>query len=346
MIRILRQGILYLVVFSALIAAVTAYLGYRYLTSPAYLSDTPIVFQLNPGTRFSQLARQLEKQGIIENPQWWKIYAVITRQAQQIQAGEYRIEPGVTPLELLALFTSGDVVPYQVTFVEGWRFEDLLAELARQEKLSHTLAGLSAEQVMAKLGKPGEHPEGRFFPDSYQYVAGSRDIDILDRAYRRLQQVLEEEWQGRAMNLPYETPYEALIMASIIEKETGVPEERGQIAGVFVRRLQKGMRLQTDPTVIYGLGSAYQGNLKRKHLTQATAYNTYVIRGLPPTPIALVGRAAIHAALHPVAGSSLYFVARGDGSHLFSDTLEQHNRAVQRYQINRRSNTYRSSPKN
>ena len=215
--------------------------------------------------------------------------------------------------------------------------------LAKHEKIEQTLDGLSDSEVMAKLGHAGEFPEGRFFPDTYRFVRGMTDAQLLEKAYNRLEKVLAEEWQQRAPDLPYATPYEVLIMASLVEKETGVPQERGQIAGVFVRRMKIGMPLQTDPTVIYGLGERYNGKLTRAHLREPTPYNTYTIPGLPPTPIAMVGREAIHAALHPVSGSSLYFVAKGDGSHTFSDDLDAHNNAVREFQIKRRAD-YRSSP--
>jgi UPF0755 protein len=196
---------------------------------------------------------------------------------------------------------------------------------------------------MDKLGHSGIFPEGRFFPDTYRFVRGMTDVELLKKAYDRLDEVLAKEWSQRAADVPYTEPYQALIMASLVEKETGVPQERGQIAGVFVRRMEMGMLLQTDPTVIYGLGDRYNGKLTRAHLKEPTPYNTYVISGLPPTPIAMVGREAIHAALNPVAGNSLYFVARGDGSHVFSDDLDAHNNAVREFQIKRRAD-YRSSP--
>lgn len=196
---------------------------------------------------------------------------------------------------------------------------------------------------MAKIGHPDVFPEGRFFPDTYRYVRGMTDAELLKQAYNRLEEVLDEEWQARSSEAPYSNPYQALIMASMVEKETGVPQERGQIAGVFVRRLKLGMQLQTDPTVIYGMGERYNGKLTRANLREPTPYNTYVIAGMPPTPISLVGREAIHAALNPVAGSSLYFVAKGDGSHVFSDDLDAHNSAVRDYQLKRRAD-YRSSP--
>ncbi|HEX8543689.1 MAG TPA: endolytic transglycosylase MltG, partial [Pseudomonas sp.] len=227
--------------------------------------------------------------------------------------------------------------------VEGWNFRQVRAALAKQPKLEQALTGLSDNELMAKLGHPDVYPEGRFFPDTYRYVRGMTDVELLKQAYNRLDEVLDEEWAKRAADVPYVDPYQALIMASLVEKETGVPQERGQIAGVFVRRLRLGMLLQTDPTVIYGLGERYNGKLTRAHLKEATPYNTYVIAGLPPTPISLVGREAIHAALNPVSGSSLYFVARGDGSHVFSADLDAHNAAVREYQLKRRAD-YRSSP--
>ena len=232
---------------------------------------------------------------------------------------------------------------FQGMKVKGWNFRQVRAALAKHEKLEQTLTGLSDTQVMEKLGHPGVFPEGRFFPDTYRFVRGMSDAELLEKAYDRLDDVLAKEWSKRAADVPYTDPYQALIMASLVEKETGVPQERGQIAGVFVRRMQIGMLLQTDPTVIYGLGERYTGKLTRAHLKEPTPYNTYVNAGLPPTPIAMVGREAIHAALNPVPGKSLYFVARGDGSHVFSDDLDAHNSAVREFQLKRRAD-YRSSP--
>lgn len=339
----LFKRLTWLFVVVLLAAFALAFQGYRSLVTPLEFPDQ--VLQIAPGSGFSTVTAELQQRNIITQPLFWKIYARITGKAKQVQAGEYELTGGVSARQLLEKMVRGDVVRYQVTLIEGRTFKQLLAALAENDELHHELSGLTPKQVMAKLGKPEEHPEGRFFPDSYHFTRGTSDLDILKRAYQRLETVLEEEWQQREKELPYKSAYEALIMASIVEKETGLAEERPEIAGVFVRRLNKGMRLQTDPTVIYGLGDQYQGNIKRKHLLLATPYNTYVIRGLPPTPIAAAGREAIHAALHPKPGKSLYFVARGDGSHFFSDTLEQHNEAVRRYQINQRAEQYRSSPK-
>lgn len=325
-----------------LVALGVCFQGYRALTSPLQFVDQ--ILEVTPGSGFSQITAQLQQRDIIKQAHYWKIYARLTGKAKRVQAGEYKLTGGVSALQLLDQMVQGEVIRHQVTLVEGWTFKQFLVALAAEEKLQHELTDLTPKQVMAKLGKDDEHPEGRFFPDSYQFTRGTSDLDILQRAYQRLAAILEEEWQQRDAGLPYNNAYEALVMASIVEKETGQAAERPEIAGVFVRRLQKGMRLQTDPTVIYGLGDSYKGNIKRKHLTQPTPYNTYVIKGLPPTPIAMVGREAIHAALHPKAGKSLYFVARGDGTHVFSDTLDQHNEAVRRYQINQRAEQYRSSP--
>ncbi len=315
--------------------------GYRYLHQPMDFDAQSV--DIAAGSGFSTITARLQQQDLISQPKIWKIYARLTGKATRVQAGEYLFESGLSPVAMLDKLVRGDVIQHQITLVEGWTFKQLLQALAAEEKLEHQLTGLTIAEIMAKLGHEEEHPEGRFFPDSYQFTSGTSDEDILRRAYLRLSTILEEEWQQRGKDLPYKNAYQALIMASIVEKETGQASERPEIAGVFVRRLQMGMRLQTDPTVIYGLGDSYKGNIRRKHLKQSTPYNTYVIRGLPPTPIAMVGREAIHAALHPNEGKSLYFVAKGDGSHFFSDTLEQHNLAVRRYQL-KRVEQYRSSP--
>ncbi|MDE3735887.1 endolytic transglycosylase MltG [Pseudomonas resinovorans] len=289
------------------------------------------------------LLNRLEEEGVLNNAFWLRQYWRFNLANASLHSGEYRLTPGMQAGDLLGLWQRGEVVQYSLTLVEGWNFRQVRAALAKQAKLEQTLANVSDAELMARLGRPGEYPEGRFFPDTYRYVRGMRDIDLLKQARDRLDQVLAEEWGKRADRLPYSDAYQALIMASLVEKETGVPAERGQIAGVFVRRLNTGMLLQTDPTVIYGLGERFNGNLTRDHLREPTPYNTYVISGLPPTPIALAGREAIHAALHPAAGKSLYFVARGDGSHVFSETLGEHNQAVRDFQLKRR-NGYRSSP--
>ncbi|WP_421555448.1 endolytic transglycosylase MltG [Pseudomonas kitaguniensis] len=286
---------------------------------------------------------RLEADGVLDDAFWLRLYWRFNLDGQPLHSGEYRMTPGLTAEGLIGLWQRGEVVQYSLTLVEGWNFRQVRSALAKHEKIVQTLSGLSDSEVMDKLGHPGVFPEGRFFPDTYRFVRGMTDVDFLKKAYNRLDDVLAQEWSKRAADAPYTDPYQALIMASLVEKETGVPEERGQIAGVFVRRLKIGMLLQTDPTVIYGLGERYNGKLTRAHLKEANPYNTYMIAGLPPTPIAMVGREAIHAALNPAPGTSLYFVARGDGSHIFSDDLDAHNAAVREFQLKRRAD-YRSSP--
>ncbi|MCV6604581.1 MAG: endolytic transglycosylase MltG, partial [Porticoccaceae bacterium] len=263
-----------------------------------------------------------------------------------IQAGDYQLEPGVTPIQLLRQLNSGEVIFHQVTLPEGLTVKQWLQRLRQQP---HLKSDLSDAELVEFIGgntndNTNDSPEGWLFPDSYRYHRGDSIEQILKQANRAMVGTLEKLWPERDIGLPYQSPYEALIMASIIEKETGVAWERPQIAGVFVRRLQKGMRLQTDPTVIYGLGERYKGNLTRTHLREKTPYNTYVIKGLPPTPIANPGAEAIHAALHPADSSALYFVAKGDGSHYFSATLKEHEQAVEKYQRSQRRSDYRSSP--
>ncbi|CAN7363424.1 MULTISPECIES: endolytic transglycosylase MltG [Pseudomonas] len=312
------------------------------LEQPLVLTEEQLL-DVPAGSTPGGLLNRLEEEGVIQGAFWLRQYWRFNLAGQSLHSGEYRMAPGMNAAQLLGLWQRAEVVQYSLTLVEGWNFRQLRTALAKQVKLEQTLADVSDEELMKRLGLEGQHPEGRFFPDTYRYVRGMRDIDLLKQAHQRLEQVLQDEWEKRADKLPYADPYQALIMASMVEKETGVPSERGQIAGVFVRRLQMGMLLQTDPTVIYGLGERYAGKITRAHLREATPYNTYVIAGMPPTPIAMVGREAIHAAMHPVEGKSLYFVARGDGSHVFSESLAAHNQAVREYQLKRRAD-YRSSP--
>lgn len=304
--------------------------------------EAPVVVNFPKGQAVTIFFRNLNAEGYIDDSRWIGLYTKLTKQGRNAKAGEYELTPEMSALDILFLLISGKSVQYNVTLVEGHTIKETLLRLKQNKKLRYDLPS-DWKQLMTTLGLEG-HPEGRFFPDTYSFTKGTRASEVLARAQVRLERVLAEEWQKRADNLPYKDKYQALTMASIVEKETAAPEEREQIAGVFVRRLQKKMRLETDPTVIYGMGDSYKGNIRRKDLRKKTPYNTYRIKGLPPTPIALVGREAIYAALHPADGKELYFVAKGDGRHYFSSTLAEHNKAVREYQIRKRKKEYRSTP--
>jgi UPF0755 protein len=342
MLKRLFKTIIYTFIASILTLAFCLYTFNNWLNHPLNLGAETVV-RINAGDTLSKLSYQLAKDNILTHPRGLILYAKLTKQTG-VEVGEYKLPTQITPKLLLETLRYGDVVSYKVTLVEGKTFKDFMFVLSEQEQLESTLKNKNFDDIKKQLELNIDHPEGWFYPDTYQYVAGSSDADILLRAHTRMKKVLDEEWLKRAEALPYKNAYEALIMASIIEKETGVAYERPEISGVFVRRLNKGMRLQTDPTIIYGLGDSYKGNIRRKHLTQKTPYNTYVINGLPPTPIAMPARAAINAALNPAKGKTLFFVAKGDGSHQFSETLAQHNKAVQEYQIKNKAKNYRSSP--
>jgi UPF0755 protein len=255
----------------------------------------------------------------------------------KLKAGEYELKVGLTMPQILTLFVEGKSRQYSITFPEGWSFKQIFERIQANQYLEKTLASSDVQTIMTKLDSDYKHPEGLFFPDTYFFDKNASDLSLLKTAYQKMQRILMTEWDGREKDLPLKNAYEALILASIVEKETGAAVERPQIAGVFSRRLKKGMLLQTDPTVIYGMGDRYQGNIRRSDLKRATAYNTYVIQGLPPTPIAMPGKAAINAVLHPKKGKSLYFVAEGNGkgTHVFSETLRAHNNAVNKYQRNK-----------
>jgi UPF0755 protein len=293
-----------------------------------------LVLEVKPGSGIADLARELQRQpGLLRSVLYLEAHVRLNGLAPRLKAGEYAITPGLTPRALIDRIVAGRVIQYPLTVVEGWTFRQLRQALAAQPKLVQTLQGSSNAEVMARLGRAGEHPEGRFLPDTYHFPAGFTDEAFLRRALAAMDRRLAEVWSRRAPDVPLSDPYQALILASIIEKETAVPAERPDIAGVFARRLRKGMRLQTDPTVIYGLGEAFDGDLRRQDLAADTPYNTYTHNGLPPTPIALPGSDSLNAAVNPAPGDSLYFVADGQGGHVFSATLEEHNRAVRRYQL-------------
>lgn len=292
-------------------------------------------FEIRSGENLKSVAGRLHEKGLLDTPLYFVILGRYLEFDSRIKAGEFQLRSGTNPEQLLEQLTSGQVVQHSLTLIEGETFGDMMLRISQDNVLEHTLASLDDAAVMAAIGKPDEHPEGRFLPETYHFPRGTSDVEFLRRAYQEMQTFLRQAWEQRAPDLPLETSYEALILASIVEKETGVAAERPMIAGVFVRRLRKKMRLQTDPTVIYGMGDSFDGDIRYRDLRTDTPYNTYTRFGLPPTPIALPGREAITAVLHPEDGDSLYFVARGDGSHHFSSTLKEHNRAVDRYQRKR-----------
>ncbi|MDX1434784.1 MAG: endolytic transglycosylase MltG [Gammaproteobacteria bacterium] len=307
----------------------------RVLHSPMTIPPEGFVYELASGTTLRQMAAELADAGVLEEPRYLVWQARIDGRAGAIKAGEYDIRPGTTPLALLDQLVEGRVLQHALTVVEGWTFAQLLASVAAHPALDHTLADLPPETIMERIGYPGVHPEGRFFADTYHFPRHTTDRAFLRRAYDRMSEFLAAAWPARASDLPLASPEEALVLASLVEKETGAPEERPLIASVFVNRLRRGMRLETDPSVIYGLGEAFDGNLRRADLRRDTPYNTYTRKGLPPTPIAIPGAAAIRAVLHPARDDALFFVAKGDGSHYFSETYEEHREAVERYQLGR-----------
>lgn len=335
--------------FSVLLVLTTVAGIYAYLeieqrwNAPLNVPEEGYRLTISAGESLGSVAFKLREEGVFADDWLLRAHGRRTGADQQIRRGEYLVRPGTTPSALLVLLTSGEVIRYQVTLPEGITLARAITILQEEPSLVAMLEGPADERIL-ELVAPYSSGEGWFFPDTYQFERGASDWDVIKRAHAAMTAELEQAWQQREDNLPYESPYEALTMASIVERETGLAVERGQIAGVFVRRLERNMRLQTDPTVIYGLGEDFDGNLRRVHLRDDTnLFNTYRHKGLPPTPIALPGRAAIHAALHPEAGTSLFFVARGDGGHYFSETLAEHERAVRKYQLQRRQD-YRSSP--
>jgi UPF0755 protein len=319
------------------VLAVLAAAGYGawYATTPVETARLPLEFDIPPGTRFRSAAEQLEKAGVRVRRIQFELLARALGRAHKVKAGSYELAKPVTPLQLLDKLTRGDVTQAEVRLIEGWTFAQFRAALDASPHLRHDTQGLEDAQILGRIQAAETHPEGLFFPDTYLFAKGSSDLAVLRRAYRAMQRHLAEEWGARQPDLPYRTPYEALIMASIIEKETGRESERVTIAGVLTNRLRIGMRLQVDPTVIYGLGSAFDGNLKKIHLLEDGPYNTYMRAGLTPTPIAMPGLASLKAAMRPEKTEALYYVSRGDGTSHFSRTFQEHNRAVSKYQLKR-----------
>ncbi|PIE00839.1 MAG: aminodeoxychorismate lyase [Thiothrix nivea] len=350
----MKRFSLFLIILLLLAGAVAVY-GYQqyqlFLNQPANLSAENQTFTIESGSHIRTVARRLVAENILPSstipfikPEWLFIaHARYTQQAGQIKAGEYALEAGMRVSDLLQHFVAGKTLQYQISFIEGRSFKDIIATVKAHPELEQTLTDADYEQLMVKLGAPeGTHPEGWFFPDTYHFPRGSSDFDVLKRSYDTMVAYLNEAWQQRKPHPFIKTPYDALILASIVEKETGVPDERPLIAQVFLSRLEKGMRLQTDPTVIYGMGDQYQGNIRKKDLRMDTPYNTYTRTGLPPTPIAIPGKAALDAVFNPQDTEALYFVATGlgDGRHYFSKTYKQHREAVIKYQLNGKRSRY------
>ena len=336
--RRLLRALTMVFVVSALLAgalAVAAWSHYAaFVDAPVAGLAQGVRVRVEPGDSFKRVLARLRAAGVDEgHPLEWQLLGRRLGAAGRIQVGEYALAPGITPRQLLVAMRDGKVVSHRFTLVEGWNIRELRAALARAAPLRQTIGSMDDAALMRALGRDGVHPEGRFLPETYVYTAGDRDLDVLRRANADLERALASAWASRAPGLPLATADEALVLASIVEKETGIASERDAVAGVFVRRLERGMRLQTDPTVIYGMGSAYAGNIRRRDLLADTPYNTYTRDGLPPTPIAMAGAAALQAATRPAPGDALYFVALGDGSgrHVFSPTLDAHNAAVREY---------------
>jgi UPF0755 protein len=310
-----------------LTSAVLAVLWHQYrafLETPLNIEPPGLAFVVEPGANMRSVITALDQRGVTRMDWRWRLFSRL--RAMTIKAGEYELTAGLSPPDLLALLASGKVIRYRFTIVEGWTVAQLVNALGEDPVLRHDIA--SAADLQGLEGMPPGNPEGWFLPETYVFVRGDSDLQILQRAYRHMQESLDAAWRGRDTGLPYETPYELLILASIIEKETSLESERADIAGVFVRRLLRHWRLETDPTVIYGMGDDYQGDIRRRDLKQDNPYNTYTRHGLPPTPIALPGQASLQAAAHPAAGDAMFFVANGQGGHTFSSTLDDHNEAV------------------
>lgn len=330
----------FLVIFSAALVLITALLGFKFwsfFSTPLLAKDQPpVTFLFAPGDSAKKAALILKQQNLLRYPQAFLLLARLSGAEYDLKAGEYVIEPGMTLLELMRKMVKGDALRHAFTVVEGWTFAQVVAALNSNQYITHTIHNLTTDKIMEKIGHSGEFPEGRFAPDTYLFSGKMVDTEILINAYRLLQKQLQTAWQNRDQNLPYHCPYEALIVASLIEKETAVAAEKSLISGVILRRLVKGMLLQVDPSVIYGLGhKKFSGKLSKADLAKDTPYNTYLHKGLPPTPIAMPGKDSIVAALHPAAGTSWYYVAKGDGTHEFSDSLKEQTKSVKKYLLHK-----------
>ncbi len=314
------------------VIGLAAWLAY-YAVMPLKLTPKSQEITIQPKSGLKSIANQLVSQGVLKEPWRFIVLAKLLHKEQYLQAGSYTLNKNISPYQLLLSLNHGKTTQGSITFIEGKTFAQMRQKLQVNDAVKQTITAMSDQQILERIGSNFKVAEGLFFPDTFYFDRNTADVDLLKISYDAMQRKLEKAWQERDQNLPYKTPYEALIMASIIEKETGKASERPMIAGVFINRLRLGMRLQTDPTVIYGMGLRFDGNIRKKDLGIDTPYNTYTRTGLPPTPIAMPGLASIEAALHPAKTNALYFVGRGDGSHEFSSSLDQHNRAVMRYQL-------------
>jgi peptidoglycan lytic transglycosylase G len=331
--RRLLQVLAILTVIGALAVGGLAWWGNQWLQQPIAGLQERMTFEVPRGAHMRSVAANLQERGLLDQPDVWIVWARLMRRDVALKAGEYELQPGLTPKGLLALLSSGQVVLHSITFIEGSTFADVRNALAANEAVRNDNRERNDDEIMRALGEVGLHAEGQFFPDTYRFPRGTTDLELLTIAHRRMQDELRKAWEQRAADLPLASAYEALILASIVEKETALERERAQIAGVFIERLRRGMRLQTDPTVIYGMGLTYDGNIRRADLSRDTPYNTYTRTGLPPTPICMPSLESLHAAVQPDVSGALFFVATGagDGSHYFSKTLAEHNLAVKRY---------------
>jgi len=326
--RTIKRLLVIVLLLAVLLASAIGYFVFRPLT----FSTLPLEFSLNQGSSLKAAARQMQQAGVLSNDWMFVWLARMLGKSAQIQAGNYELETAVTMLELLAVVTDGQAAQSEFSIIEGWTFNQFRTALNTNSAIRHDSASLPEAEILRRIGAAEAYAEGLFFPDTYYFVKGTSDLALLKRAYKTMQLHLQESWQERTSDLPLKSAYEALILASIVEKETGQASDRSMIAAVFINRLRKGMLLQTDPTVIYGLRENFDGNLRKRDLLADTSYNTYIRAGMPPTPIALPGLASIQATLHPALTDALYFVARGNGSSQFSNTLNEHNNAVNRYQ--------------
>ncbi len=334
------KGLFFLAIVAALVGGFYVYTQYTgYLKQPIQLNAETISYEVKRGSSIRRVAKELEAQGVMKPALYFVALAKLNKQTSKLKAGEYQLTAGMKPTDVLNLITSGKAVQYKHTIIEGKSYKQLVASIKASEVLQHTLSDEDFANIMQKIGSDFVHPEGAFYADTYNFPKNTTDLDFLKRSHKMMREKLQEAWEGRSPEASIKTPYEALILASIVEKETGDESERPMIARVFINRLDKNMLLQTDPTVIYGMGDAYDGNIRKRDLTRDTPYNTYTRAGLTPTPIATPGRAALHAVMHPAEGKALYFVARGDGSgkSYFTNSNAEHNKAVAKYLRNQRN---------